>query len=315
MTIATESKILTDLNIRHDCGVPLGPLTWYGVGGPASLLAYPSSVQQLSALAARCHEMELPVYVLGSGANLLVADQGVQGMVVQLDDPCFKQVKTDGNTLTVGAGVDLAKLVLQSAKAGLKGLECLAGIPASVGGAVRMNAGGLFGEIGQSVRRVMVCDASGQIYYRDNDDLIFGYRKTNITARYILEVEFELSQDNPESLMRQVKEIFLFKRNSQPLADRSAGCAFKNPEAVGPGVVSADEADSNQQVSAGQLIDRAGLKGLRIGGAEVSPRHANFIVTHTGCTANDIVAVLERVQQTVLERFGVLLDREVVVWP
>ena len=316
MAIATESKILTDLNIRHDCGVPLGPLTWYGVGGPASLLAYPSSVQQLSALAAKCHEMELPVYVLGSGANLLVADQGVRGVVVQLDDPCFKQVKTDGCTLTVGAGFDLAKLVLQSAKAGLKGLECLAGIPASVGGAVRMNAGGLFGEIGQSIRRVMVCDVSGQIYYRDNDDLIFGYRKTNIAARYILDVEFELSQDNPDALMRQVKEIFLFKRNSQPLADRSAGCAFKNPENVPSGVVPSDSTstDSKQRVSAGQLIDQAGLKGLRVGGAVVSPQHANFIVTHAGCTANDILAVLERVQETVLERFGVLLEREVVVW-
>lgn len=314
MAIATESKILADLNIRHDCGVPLGPLTWYGVGGPARLLAYPSSVQQLSALAARCHEVELPVYVLGSGANLLVADQGVRGIVVQLDDPCFKQVKTDGGTLTVGAGVDLAKLVLQSAKSGLKGLECLAGIPASVGGAVRMNAGGLFGEIGQSIRRVMVCDAGGQVYYRDRDDLVFGYRKTNITARYILEVEFELSQDNPESLMRQVKEIFLFKRNSQPLADRSAGCAFKNPEHVPPATVPADMMDANGRVSAGRLIDRAGLKGLRIGGAEVSSRHANFVVTHAGCTASDILAVLERVQETVLERFGILLDREVVVW-
>ena len=315
MATFAESKLLADLNIRYECGVPLGPLTWYGVGGPASLLAYPSSVQQLSVLAARCHEVGQPIYVLGSGANLLVADQGVSGVVVQLDDPCFKQLKMEGCTLTVGAGFDLAKLVLESAKAGLKGLECLAGIPASVGGAVRMNAGGVFGEIGQAVKRVMVCDASGQIYYRDSDDLVFSYRKTNIVAPYILEVEFELSQDNPDALMRRVKEIFLFKRNSQPLADRSAGCAFKNPQQGQPGVDSIDWVDTNEGVSAGQLIDRAGLKGLRIGGAEVSSRHANFVVTHAGCTASDILAVLERVQTAVLERFGIVLDREVVVWP
>ncbi len=303
-----DSTLLKDLNLRHECDVHLGPRTWYGVGGHALIVAHPSSVQQLSALAARCHDASVPVYVLGSGANLLVADQGVQGVVVCLDDPCFENIDINGSTVTVGAGFNLAKLVLETAKAGLGGLECLAGIPASVGGAVRMNAGGSFGDIGQAIRRVMVCGASGQVYYRDRDDLIFSYRKTNIVARYILEVEFELVREDPDELMRQVKEIFLYKKVSQPLADHSAGCAFKNPT---------DDAHipDKKPPTAGQLIDRAGLKGLRIGGAEVSPRHANFIVAHPGCTANDILAVIERVQDQVSKRFGVVLEREVVVWP
>lgn len=283
----------------------MGPLTWYGVGGKARILAQPSSVQQLSALAARAHEQKIPTYVLGGGANLLVADAGVDGLVIQLNDPCFQQLKIKGPIVTVGAGYDLFKLVPELAKAGLGGLEVLAGIPGSVGGAVRMNAGGAFGDTGKSVRRVQVMDSTGQVYYRDRDDLIFSYRKSNIAARYILEVEFELTPDDPEALMRRVKEVFFYKKSSQPLSDHSAGCAFKNP---------APDADGRPR-SAGKLIDQAGLKGFRIGAAEVSPQHANFIVAQPGCTASDILAVMEHVQRTVLEKFGVHLEREVVVWP
>ena len=212
-----------DLNIKCEHDVPLGPLTWYGVGGPAKLLAHPASVQQLTALVARCHETGVEPYVLGSGANLLVPDEGVDGVVVKLDAPFFRQLKTEKNRVIVGAGYDLARLVLETAKAGLSGLECLAGIPASVGGAVRMNAGGVFGDIGQAVARVMVCDARGQVYYRDRDDLVFGYRKTNIVARYILEVEFELSPADPDELMKRVKSIFMYKKNKSAVSRALSG--------------------------------------------------------------------------------------------
>jgi len=306
-----QDKLFEDLNIRHERDVALGPLTWYGIGGRAAWLAHPSGTHQLSALAARCYEAGIPVYVLGHGANVLVADNGVNGVVVQLDDPCFKQLKMNAHGASVGAGFDLAKLVLETAKAGLGGIECLAGIPASLGGAVRMNAGGTFGEIGSAVRRVMVCDATGQIYYRDRDDLIFGYRKTNIVARYILNVELELTPSDPDQLMRQVKEIFIFKKTSQPLAKHSAGCVFKNPQPH----TNSDTGERSEPMAAGELIDRAGLKGFRIGGAEVSPHHANFIITHKGCAASDVLAVIEHVQESISKRFGVHLEREIVVWP
>lgn len=294
-------KLFEGLNLDVKTDVPLGPMTWYGVGGNAEFLVSPSSTQQLAALVQNAHQHDCPVHVLGSGANLLVADSGIKGVVVTLNDPAFKQMTIEENRVRCGAGYDLAKLVLDTAKAGLGGLECLAGIPASVGGAVRMNAGGAFGDIGRSVARVQAMDVRGQVYYRDRDDLVFSYRKTNIVAKFILEVEFELSPEDPDELMKRVKEIFLYKKTSQPLAEHSAGCAFKNPPAdVG--------------ATAGQLIDRAGLKGTTIGGAAVSEHHANFITATRDAKAADIIALMEKIQRKVLETHGVQLEREVVVW-
>ena len=300
----TMQQLLADLAIPHELDTPLANLTWYGVGGPARVLAHPSSLQQLATLAQRCHEKKIPLYVLGDGANLLVADEGVQGVVVKLDGPAFKQVNIDAKTgcVTAGAGVDLKALVLDTARAGLSGLECLAGIPATVGGAVKMNAGGAYGDIGRSVNRVQMMDAAGQSYSRDRDDLVFSYRKTNIVGKFITEVEFTLTPDDPQALVKRVKEIFAWKSASQPLGAHSAGCAFKNP----PPEVGA---------SAGQLIDRAGLKGFRIGTAEVSQVHANFVFVHKPGKAADILAVMQHIEQTVLAKFAVKLEREVVTWP
>ncbi len=298
------------MHIPHEFNVPLGPLTWYGLGGPARILARPSSVQQLAALAARCTEKGVKVYVLGSGANLLVRDEGVDGVVVQLNDPCFKHVSIQGNLVTVGSGYDLAKLVLETARAGLAGLECLAGIPASVGGAVRMNAGGAYGEIGPCVKSVRVMDSTGYVYTRTRDDLVFSYRKSNIVAKFILEIVLDLTSDDPDAIMKRVKEVFLYKKTSQPLAAHSAGCAFKNPPAD-----AFPEGSPHAGSSAGKLIDLAGLKGYRVGGAEVSTRHANFVTADDTGRARDVLAVIDHAQKTVRERFGVTLEREVVVWP
>lgn len=313
------TALVEDLGIRHETDVPIGEkMTWYGVGGRARVLAYPAGVAQLSALAARCHEQGVPVYVLGGGANLLIRDDGVSGMVIRLDDPSFAQIKVEGTKLTAGPGVDLFKLVLECAKQGLAGLAHVAGIPASVGGAVCMNAGGAFGDIGSTVHKVHVMAENGQAYCRDRDDLVFGYRTTNIVAPYILDVEFDMDEADPQDIARRVKEIFLYKKSTQPMAENSAGCAFKNPSVPVPGPQGHDEdgpPPPTQRVSAGKLIDEAGLKGYRIGGAEVSHRHANFIFTHTGCTAADVLALMDHVQQTVLDHSGTGLQREVVVWP
>ncbi len=313
-------QTLEGLGIRHEVDVPIGQkMTWYGVGGQASVLAHPAGVAQLSALAARCYESGLPIYVLGSGANLLVRDEGVAGMVVKLDDPSFAQIKVEGTKLTAGPGVDLFKLVLECAKEGLAGLAHVAGIPASVGGAVRMNAGGAFGDIGSTVHKVHVMAENGQAYCRDRDDLVFGYRTTNIVAPYILDVEFDMDEADPQEIARRVKEIFLYKKTTQPMAENSAGCAFKNPSIVKPGHEHDDADDGppppTERVSAGKLIDEAGLKGHRIGGAEVSQRHANFIFTHPGATASDVIELMDHIQQTVLDQRGIALQREVVIWP
>ena len=297
-------RVVESLGIEHELDAPLARRTWYGLGGFAQVLAHPANVQQLSALAAACHGTGIAVRVLGSGANLLVPDAGVDGIIVTLDKLAFRQVDLDGHVVTAGAGYKLPRLVTKTVKAGLAGLEPLAGIPATIGGAVRINAGSAYGHIGQTVRRVQLMDATGHTYYRDRDDLVFAYRRTNIVAPFILEARFELAEHDPEALMKRVKKIFLYKKTTQPLTGRSAGCVFRNPASPpdGPGG------------AAGELIDRAGLKGFRIGEAEVSERHANFIIAHDGCTASNVLAVIEHVEETVLNRYGVELERELVVW-
>lgn len=304
----TASQILIDLKIDHATDVSMADHTWFGVGGKAEFLVRPADEQQLGELMCRCAAEKIPVHILGSGANLLVRDEGIQGIVVKLTHKAFMQKQVDGNKVTAGGGYDLAKLVLETARAGLAGLEVLAGIPASVGGAVRMNAGGKFGEIGPVVTKIRVMDHNGEIYERQRDDLVFGYRKSNIKAPIILDVEFDLAEDEPNMLMKQVKEIFLYKKNTQPLAEDSAGCAFKNP------VVTEQDANPYLEHSAGKLIDMAGLKGYIVGGASISEQHANFLIAGDGCTATDLVQLLEHISNTVMEKFGVRLKREIVVW-
>jgi UDP-N-acetylmuramate dehydrogenase len=278
--------------------VPLAPLTWFGLGGPAQYFVTPRDAGQLSAIALRLREQDIPVHVLGAGANLLISDEGVKGAVVRLNAPEFKKMQVDGTTIAAGAGMDVQKMVLESTKAGLSGLECLAGIPGSVGGEIKMNAGGAFGDIGSAVQSVSVMDTGGQVFTRDKDDLAFEYRKTNIAAKFILSATFALVPDDRERVMHKVKEIWMFKRNSQPLADFSAGCIFRNP----PGK------------SAGALIDQAGLKGTAIGGAEVSLKHANFITAKKSTRAADVRELINLIKRRVLQQHGVELETEVVIW-
>ncbi len=296
----TPRDFLVELDIPCEAGAPLGPHTWYGVGGRAAVLARPRDESQLALLVKACHERQTPVYVLGSGANLLVRDAGVDGVVVKLDAEAFSRCTIDGPAVTVGSGYDLMKLVLETAKAGLSGLEAAAGIPATVGGAVRMNAGGAFGDVGQSVARVRVMTEAGEAVTLQHDDLSFGYRHASIDAPFILDATFELEPGDAGEIMQRVKEIFAYKKASQPMGANSAGCAFRNPAGD----------------AAGRLIDAAGLKGFTIGSAQVSPVHANFItVDKAGGRADDVVAVMEHIESAVKDRFGVALQREVVVWP
>ncbi|MEI8195595.1 MAG: UDP-N-acetylmuramate dehydrogenase [Phycisphaerae bacterium] len=283
-------------SVRLD--VPLAPLTWFGLGGPAKYFVTPRSLEELQTVVTRLREQEIPIYVLGGGANVLIRDEGVAGAVVTLTHESFRQVQVSGQTVKVGAGKDVQKLVLECTHAGLSGLECLAGIPGTVGGEVKMNAGGAFGDIGSSIQNVLVMDNRGRVETREKDELVFEYRRSNITAKFILEATFSLAEDDPQRILGKVKEIWMFKKNSQPLADKSAGCIFKNPRGL----------------AAGALIDQAGLKGTIIGAAEISPKHGNFIVAHQGAKAADVLALIQLAKEKVAERFGVELETEVVVW-
>jgi UDP-N-acetylmuramate dehydrogenase len=277
---------------------PLGPLTWFRIGGPAKYFFTPRSVEELRTVVRRCREQDVPLYVLGRGANVLVGDEGVVGAVVRLDSDAFKEVRIEDERVVAGGGADLARLIIRTVHDGLSGMECLAGIPSSVGGAVKMNAGGRFGDVGGICESVSLMDEDGVVTQKQREDMVFGYRETNIGSAIILEGTFRLSSDDPDRVLREFREIWMYKRNSQPLASKSAGCVFKNP----------------RQLSAGVLIDRAGLKGLTEGRAEVSQKHANFIVTHEGCTSRDVRKLIRRVRETVEERFGVQLELEVQVW-
>jgi UDP-N-acetylmuramate dehydrogenase len=279
--------------------VPLARFTWYRIGGPAEYFVRPRSVEELQEASKRCVEAGVPIYVLGLGANLLVDDAGVDGAVFRLDEPFWQNVDRDKTTLTVGSGVDMAKLLVRTAREGLAGIESLAGIPGTVGGGIRMNCGGKFGDIGSYVTTVTVMDSRGQVFQRTKDDLVFGYRRSNIVAPFILSATLELDEDNPDDIAQRMKEIWMYKRNTQPLNTKNCGCIFKNP----PGQ------------SAGALIDLAGLKGLQVGGAQVSDKHANFIVAHPGTTSADIHKLIGVIRERVAEKHQIELESEVRIWP
>jgi UDP-N-acetylmuramate dehydrogenase len=277
---------------------PLAQFTWYGLGGNADYLIRPQSVEQLRDVIQCCCENDTPVHILGFGSNLLISDDGVRGAVLKLDAEAFCGITFEKNRLIAGAGANLNKLVLDSVRKGLSGLEALTGIPGSLGGAVRMNAGGNFGDIGSCVQSVTVMDKQGTIFEKSKPELVFDYRWVNITAPVIIKATLELTESDSDTMLKTIKEVWIYKKNSQPLNTKNAGCIFKNPRGM----------------SAGALIDRAGLKGTQIGGAVVSEKHANFITTETGCTSKDVRQLIELIRTKVKDMFDVQLEVEIEIW-
>jgi UDP-N-acetylmuramate dehydrogenase len=279
--------------------VPLAPHTWYRIGGPARYFVRPRTIDEVKLASQRCLDNGIPVYVLGLGANLLVGDDGVAGAVFRFDEDFWKRIEVTGTQVDVGCGVDMQKLVLKTVRQGLAGVECLAGIPGTIGGGIRMNAGGKFGDLGAVVSKVTVMSSDGTVFERLKDDLVFDYRSTNISAPFILGATLDLDEEDPDVILRKTKEIWMYKRNTQPLNTKNCGCIFKNPRGL----------------SAGALIDQAGLKGMRVGGAEVSSKHANFIVAHPGAKADDVMRLVKIIREKVWEKNQIHLESEVKVWP
>ena len=283
--------------VTHDA--PLS--TWFGIGGRADAFAKPQDANELLAL---IDEFEGDVRVLGDGANLLVCDDGVDGLVVSLER--FNRVETTPHGeiahVQVGAGANLPRLIIDMVRDGWAGLEGLGGIPASVGGAVRMNAGGAFGEIADVITSVSGVTRTGESFTLQRDAIPFGYRHSGLEGRMITEVELTLHRDDPGVLRDRLKEVMAYKKKSQPMAEKSAGCVFRNPT-VG-----------DERVSAGKLIDECGCKGMRIGGAEVSQVHGNFLVTKSNATTRDVIQLIDRVRERVESDRGVRLETELVIW-
>ncbi|HUT30059.1 MAG TPA: UDP-N-acetylmuramate dehydrogenase [Sedimentisphaerales bacterium] len=291
--------IFTGLESIVETDYPLAKHTWYRLGGPADFFIRPKTVEQLRDVLKRCNDNKISIFVMGFGSNLVISDDGVRGAVIKLEAEQFTHTEFDGEQLTAWAGADMRKLVHECVKKGLSGLEALTGIPSSVGGAVKMNAGGRFGDIGSVVESVQLMDINGNVFEKSKPELVFDYRQTNITARFILGARLQLNCADPEQVLRTVKEVWIYKENTQPSLDtKSSGCIFKNPRGV----------------SAGALIDRAGLKGLQIGGAVVSEKHANFILAKAGCTSRDILRLIDAIKERVKEQFDIELELEIEIW-
>ncbi len=193
--------------------------------------------------------------------------------MIHLESPAFSDVTIDGGRVIAGAAVPLTALISQTARAGLAGLEVLTGIPGTVGGALRGNSGGRQGAIGSFVQRVTVVGEAGEPMVREREDLRFDYRSSDLDEPMIASAEFALEDEDPEAVVRRMRRIWIIKKENQPYGHQSSGCIFKNP---------------TPEVSAGTLIERAGLKGSRVGGVEVSERHANFIVADPGSKSSDV---------------------------
>ena len=291
-------KLFAGLDQIVKCDESLAEHCWLGIGGSARYFITPRSREELADVVKRCRENDLPIKVLGQGANLLVLSERVDAAVIHLGADCFGSIEMDDNRVRVAGGTDLPRLVRQCIRSGLSGLECLVGIPGTLGGAVRMNAGGSFGDIGAAISSIEVMDGAGRIYHRAKDEIVFGYRRTNIAAKFILQACFELEADDSQRVLRQAKQMWIYKKNTQPLANKSAGCVFRNPRGL----------------SAGALVDQTGLKGKRIGGAMISPVHANFIIVDKPAKASDVQELISLMRQKVQEKFEVQLELELEIW-
>jgi UDP-N-acetylmuramate dehydrogenase len=246
----------------------------------------------------RCRDQQASVRILGGGSNVLVQDEGVRGVVIRLSQPAFTQAAINGTRVRAGAGATLSSVISQAARQSLAGLEMLVGIPGTVGGALRTNAGDRSSEIGQYVHSVEVLDALGQISTRERDDLRFAHRWSNLDDSLVLRVEFELDNDHPDAILKRMRKAWIQRKAAQPLTFQAAGRVFKNPRGL----------------SASTLIEQAGMAKTRVGGAEISERDANFVVAHPGATSRDVLRLIDLVRSRIQERFGVALELELVVW-
>lgn len=275
--------------------VVLAPYTTMRTGGPAALFAEPRNAQQLARVHQWAQEKGLSLLILGNGSNLLIADSGFDGLVIHLGR-ALSEVSVFANTLTAQAGASLAAAARAAAQASLTGLEFAAGIPGSIGGAVCMNAGAYGGEIAQVIVSARVLTPEG-VRTVSKEELTLGYRSSAVMQNgwVVLEATFELTPGNPDQIKATMADLAARRREKQPLQYPSCGSFFKRP--VG--------------YYAGALIEQAGLKGYRVGDAQVSEMHAGFVINRGHATSSEIYRLMQDVQRRVQAQFGVALEPEV----
>jgi len=278
---------------------PLSTHTTFRIGGPADFLVEVADRQEVSGVLQLAKREQLPVYILGRGSNLLVSDDGVRGLVLLLAGE-FDQFEVEGLRVRAGGGYDLPKLAVKIAKQSLGGLEFACAIPGTVGAGLMINAGAHGGEMSQVVSSATVIWPDGREQTLRPEEIGFGYRTSSLqnTSALVVEVVMDLHHEDPAVIQEHMQHHLNRRRATQPLNLPNAGSIFKNP----PGDY------------AGRLIEQAGLKGLTVGAAQVSEKHANFIVNLGGATAKDVTILMDRVRKEVQARFGVRLEAEVRIW-
>ncbi|MBM4059575.1 MAG: UDP-N-acetylmuramate dehydrogenase [Planctomycetes bacterium] len=276
--------------------VVLAPMMHLRIGGPADWFVEPYGEEDVGLVVRACRELDVPLRVLGGGSNVVVADDGVRGAVLHLGN--LNRIVRDGTRVAAGAGVTLPSLLRATKDVGLAGLERLTGIPAQVGGAVAMNAGTRDGETFDLVSSLVVVEPDGAIAVRGPDRFRARYRDGGLEGAVVLQATFALVPDDPAAIFERFSQSLKKRNATQPVAQRSVGCVFRNPAGD----------------AAGRLIEVAGCKLLRIGGIEVSGLHANYFVNDGTGSAADFVALMQEVRRRVRDRFGIELEPEVRFW-
>lgn len=284
-----------ELKIEPD--YPLKDKTTFKIGGRALFYSQPRNRPELSLAVKTARSRKLPVFVLGAGSNLLIADK-VKGLVIKLDSPCFKEIKEENGSLRVGSGVTLARLIKFFRERSWQGLEFLAGIPGTAGGALAMNAGCWGKSFGDFVKEVEIMDQNGKIKYLQKNKISFGYRKSGLTKYIILSCLLKFEKEERARIEENTAKFLAARRKTQDSSYPNAGCVFKNP----PGS------------SAGKLIDQCGLKGRNIGGAFISERHANFILNQGKATSKDVLKLMQLIKKQVKDKFKLVLEPEIKIW-
>ena len=286
---------LKQQGVKFFTNEPMAKHTSFKIGGPADILACPSDAEQLKAAVQAAKECGVAVFIMGNGSNLIVRDGGVRGLVISLGER-FSRIRVQGEELTAQAGASLKRVAAAAQEAGLSGLEFAAGIPGTLGGGVAMNAGAYGGQVSDVLVDAQVL-LDGEAATLTRAEMEMGYRSTVPLKRGlpVLSARFRLTRDDPEAIAERARRFNALRREKQPLSFPSAGSVFKRP--VGQ--------------FAGALIEAAGLKGLTVGGAQVSEKHAGFIINLGGATATDVLKLIAEVQRRVQAHAGVWLETEV----
>ena len=296
----TPDALLTALSTHVQgevrCNEPMSRHTTFGVGGPADLLLLPVDEADLSTMLSMLFDAGMPVFIVGNGSNLLVADDGIRGAVIRLT-PRFAALARDGEVIVAGAGAKLARAIHFAATEELSGLESTMGIPGTIGGALVMNAGTDTGSISDLVESVTFLTLTGERLVKTGEELAYGYRCSALQGGnlVVLETRLRLASGERESIHAKMERLEAKRTSRQPTRCRTAGSTFKN----------------EPDIAAGKLIDRAGCKGHRIGGAEVSEIHANFIIAHPGASASEVRNIAHWMHRRVRETFDRDLHMEI----